>query len=118
MERTRGEGAEVIFVTPGSAVALQSASKCVAAGGTIVAFTPLMPGESWSIDVNRLFFQDVNIVMSYSAGPNDTREALQLLVEGLPVSPLFTHRFSLEEAAKAYAALKNPDESLKVIVYM
>ncbi len=117
LELTNGEGAEIVFVTPGSKAALEAATSCVARGGTIVAFTPLAPGEPWSLNVNDLFFRDVNIVMSYSAGPDDTREALGLLAGGLEVEPLFTHRFSLDEAARAYATLKNANEALKVIVY-
>lgn len=114
---TDNEGAEIVIVTPGVKTALETAASCVARGGTIVAFTPLAPGETWGLDVNELFFRDINIVMSYSAGPADTREALDLLAGGLPVARLFTHRFGLEEAAAAYAALKNPEEALKVIVY-
>jgi L-iditol 2-dehydrogenase len=117
MALTGGQGAEIVFVTPGSSAALETATQCVAAGGTIVVFTPLPPGERFGLHVNDLFFRDINIVMSYSAGPNDTREALDLLASGLPVEPLFTHRFTLEEAAKAYAMLKNASASLKVIVY-
>jgi L-iditol 2-dehydrogenase len=114
---TDGEGAEIVFVTPGSRAALEAAAGCVAAGGSIVAFTPLAPGEVWPLNVHDLFFKDVNVVMSYSAGPDDTREALELLRGGLPVDALFTHRFDLEQAAQAYAMVKNPDAALKVIVY-
>jgi L-iditol 2-dehydrogenase len=114
---TGGEGAEIVFVTPGSRVALETAATCVAPGGSVVAFTPLAPGELWPLDVNDLFFKDVNIVMSYSAGPDDTREALALLGGGLAVDLLFTHRFDLEQAAQAYAMVKNPEAALKVIVY-
>lgn len=110
-------GADVVFVTPGAMPALESAAESVARGGTIVIFTPLAPGEGWTIDVNDLFFRDVKIVTSYSAGPDDTKEALALLASGLGVESLFTHRFSLEEAPLAYAALKKPEEALKVIVY-
>jgi L-iditol 2-dehydrogenase len=117
LARSGGEGADIVIVTPGSASALETAVQCVAPGGTIVAFTPLAPDERFYLDVNDVFFRDVNFVMTYSAGPNDTREALDLLAAGLPVDPLFTHRFSLEQAAQAYAMLKDSNASLKVIVY-
>jgi L-iditol 2-dehydrogenase len=71
----------------------------------------------WPLDVGSLFFKDVTIVTSYSAGPDDTRAALALLTDGLPVAGLFTHRFGLEEAAQAYATVKQPDAALKVVVY-
>jgi len=114
---TGGDGAEIVFVTPGSRAALESAADCVAPGGTLVAFTPLPPGELWPLHQNDLFFKDITIVMSYSAGPDDTREALELLSHGLAVEGLFTHRFGLEQAAQAYAMVKNPEAALKVIVY-
>jgi len=117
MHATGGEGAEIVFVTPGSLEALQSAITCVARGGTLVMFTPLPPHERWPLDVNELFFKDINVVSSYSAGPDDTRAALELLTGGLPVDGLFTHRFGLEDVAKAYAALKDAEASLKVVVY-
>ena len=106
-----------MFVTPGSREALAAALPCVARGGTLVIFTPLAPSERWPISVHDIFFKDINIVTSYSAGPNDTRQALQLLVEGLPVKPLFTHRFSLDEVQQAFEMLKDIESSLKVVVY-
>lgn len=116
-ELTGGEGADIVFVTPGSAAALNDAWKCVAPGGTIVVFTPLPPGELWPLDVNKAFFADINVVTSYSAGPNDTREAVTLLLGGLPVAPLFTHRFGFNEVQEAYDTLRRTESSLKVIVY-
>jgi L-iditol 2-dehydrogenase len=117
MAQTGGDGAEIVFVTPGSRAALDAAAACVARGGTIVAFTPLPPNEMWSIGVNDLFFRDVAVMTSYSAGPGDTREALDMLGAGLGVDALVTHRFPLGEAAQAYATLKQAGEALKVIVY-
>lgn len=114
---TDGAGAEIVFVTPGSKAALDAAASCVAPGGSIVIFTPLQPGDTWPLDVGDLFFKDVSVITSYSAGPDDTRAALALLEQGLPVEPLFTHRFGLDEAAQAYAMVKNPDVALKVVVY-
>ena len=117
MEATGGEGAEIVFVTPGSSTALDAGAACVAPGGSLVAFTPLAPGVLWPIQANELFFKDISIVMSYSAGPEDTREALALLAGGLHVEGLFTHRYGLEQAAQAYAMVKDPAQSLKVVVY-
>lgn len=110
-------GAEIVFVTPGSLEALQSAVACVARGGTLVVFTPLAPSERWPVDVNDLFFKDISLVTSYSAGPDDTRAAVALLAGGLGVEPLFTHRFRLEQVKDAYAALQDVESSLKVVVY-
>lgn len=117
LQRTSGEGAEIVFVTPGSRAALESALPCVARGGTLVVFTPLPPEERLALNVADAFFKDLTIVSSYSAGPDDTRAALALLAGGLSVDGLFTHRFDLEHAADAYAALQDIESSLKIVVY-
>lgn len=114
---TDGEGADVVIVGPGSVEAMRTAAQCVAPGGTIVLFTPTPATEYWPLPVHDLYFKDVNIVASYSAGPNDTREALTLLADGLPLSGLVTHRFGLDSIAEAYRLVAAGKDALKVIVY-
>ena len=60
----------------------------VAPGGTLAVFAPTAPGVLWPLPVHDLFFRETTLVPSYSAGPTDTREAMRLLAEGLPVEPL------------------------------
>jgi len=115
-EATDGEGADVVVVGPGSKEALDAAASAVGPGGTIVVFTPLAPGETWPLPVNQFYFKDVGVVTSYSAGPPDTREALELLAGGLNVAPLFTHRFGLDDVAEAYALVETAQDALKVVV--
>ena len=112
-----GGGADVVIVGPSSTAAMDAAADSVAPGGTIVLFTPLPPGERWGIPVNELFFKDVRIVHSYSAGPEETRRALGLLENGLPAGDLITHRLPLADVRKAYDLVRDAGEALKVIVY-
>lgn len=114
---TGGDGADVVIVGPGSTGAMDAAAASVAPGGTIVLFTPLRPDERWGLPVHDLFFKDVRIVHSYSAGPDDTREALRLLENGLPARELITHRLPLTEVQAAYRLVRDAGEALKVIVY-
>lgn len=114
---TGGLGADVVIVGPGSVEAMESAAACVAPGGTIVLFTPLSPHERWSLPVHDFYFKDISVVSSYSAGPNETREALELLRGGLRVERLITHRFGLSEVRTAYRLVADAGEALKVIVY-
>jgi len=116
-EATGGEGADVVIVGPGSVSALESAAHCVAPGGTIVIFGPTQSHERWPLRVHDFYFKDVSVVTSYSAGPNDTREALDLLANGLSVGPLVTHRFGLDSVAEAYRMVAAAQDALKVIVY-
>lgn len=114
---TDGDGADVAVVGPGSADALQGGFRALAPGGTLVVFTPAPPDESWPVSVHDLFFREITIVPTYSAGPDDTREALGLLVAGLPVTTLITHRLPLSDAALGYHLIRAAGPALKVVVF-
>jgi len=115
-EATGGEGADVVVVGPGTVEALDAGARALAPGGTLVVFTPTPPDVTWPVRMHDLFFTETTIVPSYSAGPEDTRDALSLLEEGLPVGRLITHRLPLEDAAKGYALVRAARDALKVVV--
>lgn len=117
LQATGGDGADVAVVGPGSADALESGFRALAPGGTLVVFTPAPPGESWPVPIHDLFFREITIVPTYSAGPSDTREALRLLVAGLPVTALVTHRLPLADAALGYDLIRAAGPALKVVVF-
>jgi L-iditol 2-dehydrogenase len=88
----------------------------VAPGGTLVVFTPTPPDVVWPIRMHEVFFNETTIVPSYSAGPNDTREAVRLLAGGLPVEPLITHRLPLADTGEGYALVRAAGPALKIVV--
>jgi L-iditol 2-dehydrogenase len=108
--------ADVVICGPGSPEALRNAFAAVAPGGTVVMFTPLEPGVPFTFDPNDLYFRDLTLVASYSCGPNDTREALDLITRGVVTAErLGATLYPLEESAAAYDALRN-SRILKPIV--
>ncbi len=113
---TGGEGADVVIVGPGSVEAIQAGFDAAGAGSTVVLFTPTAPGMPWPLPVHDAYFREVSVVPSYSAGPDDTRQALQHIREGLPVEALITHRFPLADAAEGYRLVRDAAEALKVVV--
>ena len=115
-DATDGEGADIVIVGPGTVDALEAARTAVAPGGTVVVFTPTPPDVRWPLPVHDLFFSETTIVPSYSSGPDDTREALRLLVAGLAVEPLITHRLPLSRAAEGYELIRAAGSALKVVV--
>lgn len=118
VRRATGDGgADVAVVGPGSAGALEAGFRALAPGGTLVVFTPTRPDERWPVPVHDLFFREISIVPTYSAGPDDTREALGLLVAGLPVTRLITHRLPLPDAALGYDLIRAAGPALKVVVF-
>lgn len=113
-EATEG-GADVVFVTPASLQAVQLGYECAAPGGRLVIFTPVPPEELWPLALHDLFFREVEILPTYSAGPGDTREALRAIAGGLPVEALVSHRLGLEEVAEGYRLVAE-GRALKVVV--
>lgn len=113
---TDGEGAELVIVGPGSVEAIESGFASAAPGGTVVLFTPTPPDVGWSMPVHDAYFREIRIIPSYSAGPDDTAEALRYLLDGLPVESLITHRLSLDQAPEGYRLVREAREALKVIV--
>jgi L-iditol 2-dehydrogenase len=100
-------GADVVICGPGSPEALRNAFAAVAPGGTVVMFTPLEPGVALTLDPNDLYFRDVKLVTSYSCGPQDTREALDLIARRvITAERLGATFYPLEEASAAYEALR------------
>lgn len=108
---------DVVIVTPSSIGAMRQGIDLVGSGGTVLFFAPPPPSAELSIFPNHLFFQEITLRTSYSAGPYETRHALDLL-RNRRIKPemLITHHFTLEDAAQAFQVVALPGDALKVII--
>lgn len=114
---TDGLMANIVVVTPNSVEALETALQCVAPSGTVLMFTPTLPGERLTIDPNYLYFNDISLIPSYSAGPGNTADALAVLGSGgLRAEQVVTHRFPIEETAEAFRMTAQAGDSLKCMI--
>lgn len=112
-----GKGFDFVFVGPGKSDVIREAADTVAPGGTLLAFTMPPPEERLSLSMHDLYFREIRLVPSYSCGPDDTREALDLLASGrVAVEDLVTHRFSIDRAAEAFELAKRPADCMKVMI--
>jgi L-iditol 2-dehydrogenase len=117
-DATGGWGAEKIIVGPGSAAAIEDGLAHTAPGAVVMVFTPTPPDETVAYRPHDLYFKEVTITHSYSAGPIDTREALDLIASGaIEVEDLVTHRFGLEGVGEALQMAKVADEGLRTVIY-
>ena len=108
---------DFVFVGPGKADVIEGALHAVAPGGTLLAFTMAAPEERLTVSPHDLYFQEVEIVPSYSAGPPDMAEAMDLLAsKRIAVDDLVTHRFPVDRAPEAFARAALPEGSLKVLL--
>jgi L-iditol 2-dehydrogenase len=113
---TRGAMADVVIVGPGTAAAIATGIAAAGKGATVVQFTATPPGDQLTVNPHDLYFNETRLIPSYSCGPDDTREALDLVQRGvINARELVTHRFPLSQVSDAFAQAQLP-ESLKVIV--
>ena len=111
------EGAhEAVMLATGAAPAWELALRAADKGAAIQLFAPSGPEQRREFLVDEVFFKELEIHASYSAGPRDTREALALIERGaVDAERLITHRFPLADTGAALAAARSR-EGVKVIV--
>ena len=111
-----GALADVVIVCTHAPEAIAAALHLAAPGGVVQLFAPTRPGELVGLDLGAVFFSEVTLQSTYSAGPADTREALALIASGaVDLEPVVTHRVDLERIAEGFA-LARSGEALKVVV--
>ncbi|MEM3565795.1 MAG: zinc-dependent dehydrogenase [Candidatus Bathyarchaeia archaeon] len=116
-KETDGRGVDLAIVTAPSLEAYKTGLGICRKGGKLCVFAPTDPGKILEISPKQLFFNELQIIPSYSTSHVETREALELIKSGkIRVKDLITHRFPLEETAKAFKTALEDKESLKVIV--
>ena len=112
-----GRKPDIVIVTPSSISAMHQGLELVSSGGTVLFFAPPPPTSTLPITPNTLFFQEISLHTSYSAGPYDTRMALDLLSTGrIRPETVITHRFSLRNATEAFKLVAKPGDALKVVI--
>jgi L-iditol 2-dehydrogenase len=65
-----------------------------------------------------MYFREITLAQSYSCGPDETREALELLAEArLDVASLVTHRAGLSGVGAALERTASKSGAIKTIVF-
>lgn len=115
-EALGGRLADVVIVCASARAAIAGAIALAAPGGRVQLFAPTPPGEPVGIDLGDLFFREVTLEATYSAGPADTRAALAMLAAGaIDPATLITHRLPLTDVEEAFR-LARSGEAVKVVV--
>ena len=118
-EATGGMMADIVVVGPSSIKAMEEGITCCGRGGTLLLFTPTPKEETLLLNPHDIYFSEISIVPSYSCGPFDTREALELIEMGVVTAEkIVTHRFPLEQAGEAFRITADAGDSIKTLVLM
>jgi L-iditol 2-dehydrogenase len=112
-----GRLADLVVVCTGANAAIAQALKSVERGGTILFFAPTAAGVEVPIPLYDLWRDEIAIVTSYAASPDDLRESIELLKSGrVVVGDMITHRLGLGEAGKGFELVAGARDSIKVII--
>jgi L-iditol 2-dehydrogenase len=114
---TEGRGVDIAVVTAPSLEAYRAGIDVCRKGGKLCVFAPTDPRAHLQISPKELFFSETQIIPSYSTSHQETRTALHLIESGrLKAKELITHRFKLEDTARAFRTSLKSTESLKVVI--
>jgi L-iditol 2-dehydrogenase len=113
-ELTDGALADVVIVGPAVTKVMELGVKCAGKGGVVLIFMGSPPEEMMTINPFHLYFNEIDLVMSYSCGPDDTREALRLIESGvLTAEKLVTHRYELNDTYEGFKKMAEARDVLK-----
>ncbi len=111
-----GGPADQVFVCTSAPDAIAGALHMAGPAGVVQLFAPPRPGTPVPLDLGAVFFREVTIQSTYSAGPLDTRDALALLASGaIDAGPIVSHRVPLADVEEAFR-LARSGTAVKVVV--
>jgi L-iditol 2-dehydrogenase len=94
--------ADVVIEVIGAVETHREALSLVGRGGTLVSFGGVAPGQTLSVDIGRLHYEEIAIQPIYHHTPVDVAEAVRRLVAGeVPVQHLITARLPMSELKTA-----------------
>ncbi len=116
-EFNEGRLADLVIVCAGALSAAKAALECVDKGGTILFFAVPKPDELLEIPINDFWRNEIKIMTSYAAAPDDLKEAIQLISsKKLNLTEMITHRLKFEDIGKGFQLVVEGKESIKVII--
>jgi L-iditol 2-dehydrogenase len=108
---------DCIIVCTGALTAANQAIKYAGPGTTIIYFAVPKPGINLEIPINDYWRNEVTIMTSYGAAPEDLDEANEWIKsKKINVVELISHRFPLNQIGEAFRVVCEANESMKVII--
>jgi L-iditol 2-dehydrogenase len=117
---TEGRGADAVILAVGGNTLIQTAMDAVRPGGKVMLFAQTQHGEA-AFDPAAVCMDEKTLLGSYSASAAIQDEVTDLVLggyrNGFDLTQLISHRFGLEEAAKAIDVASHPQAgSMKIMI--
>lgn len=118
LARTAGRGSDVVFIAVPNPALVTDALSLARPGGRVLLFAHNDPVMRVEFPAAAVGVEEKEILGSYSASVEDQEESAQLVFSRcLPIRELISHRFPLEQIAKALDLAAHPSgDTFKVMV--
>lgn len=115
IEKISDDGADFVIEAAGRLETAELAPKLARRGATVLQFGVVSKGQIMRISPYDIFFKELRILGAF-VNPYTHARAIELMASGrVDVEPLVTHRFPIEESAKALS-LAGSREALKILI--
>lgn len=119
-QATQGRGADVALLAVGANSLIKTAMEAIRPGGRVVLFAQTQHGEA-PFDPGMVCMDEKTLMGSYSSSPAVQDEVTELVLQGargdFDLTPLISHRFSLEDAVEAIELASHPQPgSMKIVI--
>ncbi|MFH1321351.1 MAG: alcohol dehydrogenase catalytic domain-containing protein [Bacteroidota bacterium] len=105
-----------IIICTGAMQAFEQAFRYIDRKGIILFFS--IPNKDVPIPVVDFWRNEISIVSSYGAGPDDLEESMELISNGkINVKELITHNLKLEDIQQGFKLAEKGGETIKVIIH-
>lgn len=116
-EANDGRLADKVIVCAGVLPVAIQALQCVENGGSVLFFAVPKPGEDVPVNMNQMWRNEVTLMTSYGAAPNDLMTSLDLIRAGsVQVNNMITHRLPLNQTGNGFKLFAAGGETMKVII--
>ena len=117
---TEGRGADVALLAVGANSLIKTAMEAIRPGGRVVLFAQTQHGEA-PFDPGAVCMDEKTLMGSYSSSPTVQDDVSQLVLGGVngdfDLTPLISHRFSLDDAVEAIELASHPQPgSMKIVI--
>jgi L-iditol 2-dehydrogenase len=112
-----GRFPDCIIVCTGALSAAKQALNCIGPGTIIIFFAVPEPGINLEIPINDYWRNEVVIMTSYGAAPEDLNDAFEWIKSNkISVVDLISHHLPLQDIGEGFKIVCKADKSMKVVI--